>query len=356
MPEAYSPTDDEKKLQVRFTLTGSVHDWELKDKVAFIAFINKKAGLPFGTIGLLRTEQENWKTKVVTVKEFPYASRQTTVELGRLHKISVLTTDRIIQPDMAIYTARAKDIDTGREVDATGACALTKKDGSPLDALSRANKIMHADTKSKRRATLEICGLAFMDDSELDTVDGATEIKLEAPDAVSGGATTPKPSTGESQQSKGNGKASTSPATTTVTTPAPAPQAPVASVVDSPSESAGSNAAPEPQAEAPKGQAAAEPAASSPATNVVTPAARYAAHELMVGGPSDDTLVGADARYLKLIVEECTKTVGWDVPTMSKWLVDAYGLTNSNKKETLTFGMFKLIMNTIDGVLTKAGR
>jgi hypothetical protein len=359
MLKAYEPTNEEKVLLAKYAINKDCVEWSDVDKVRFIACINKKAGLPFGTLGLLRTESnKNFNgTWVKVPKEVIYADRQTTVELGRVNNIDVKLLERDIQLDKyALFVARATDLDTGRGVDATGVCALVKKN-APMDMEGQANKIMHAETKAKRRATLEACGLGFLDDSEIDSIEGAAKVQLSAPDAVSEGATTPKPSTGESLPSKGNGKASTSPATTTGTTPAPAPQAPAASAADSPSESVGNNAAPEPQAEAPKEQAAAEPAASSPSTDAVIPvAARYASNELMIGGPADGELVGADARYLKFIIDECTKTVGWDVPTMSQWLKDAYGLTNSNKKEVLTFGMFKLIMNTIDGVLTKAGR
>jgi hypothetical protein len=60
--------------------------------------------------------------------------------------------------------ARTKD---GREDEDIGAVVL------PASGDSRANALMKAITKAKRRVTLSICGLGQTDESELDTMPGA---------------------------------------------------------------------------------------------------------------------------------------------------------------------------------------
>src|SRR5690606_33168556 len=51
---------------------------------------------------------------------------------------------------------------------AMGAVALTNKRGEDL-----ANALMKAETKAKRRATLSICGLGILDETEIDDMKAA---------------------------------------------------------------------------------------------------------------------------------------------------------------------------------------
>jgi len=48
-----------------------------------------------------------------------------------------------------------------------------------LNAEDRANAIMKAETKAKRRVTLSICGLGFLDESEIENIPGAKMIEGE---------------------------------------------------------------------------------------------------------------------------------------------------------------------------------
>jgi hypothetical protein len=329
MPEAYQPTDDEKKLLARFALEGTVHLWTVKDKIAFIALVNKRAGLPFGTIGLIRTEY-NSKGETI-IKEIPYASRQTTVELGKVNKISVHILEKDIKlGDYALFQARATDIDSGRQVDATGCCALVNQYG-PLKMDAQANKIMHAETKAKRRATLEICGLAFLDDTEVDDMENTVKLELDdkAGDVVSTDATT------KQEAPKGNGK------------PAPAPK--------SPAPPAAETAPPASPQDSPASTASSEEATTTAKaqTSVVPIPKRYAGNPLFEG---DENAIVADKAHVDFIVNGCKVDCGWDGPTMSKWLLDTFGVRAANMKETLTLATFKRIMTGVDTALTSAGR
>jgi hypothetical protein len=61
-------------------------------------------------------------------------------------------------------TARAKDR-TGREDESTGAVALGTLKGDAM-----ANALMKAETKAKRRVTLSLAGLGWLDETELETI------------------------------------------------------------------------------------------------------------------------------------------------------------------------------------------
>jgi len=96
-----------------------------------------------------------------------YALRDCADQLRRLHGISIYITNRERLQDIYIVTARAKDR-TGREDESTGAVAVGTLKGDAL-----ANALMKCATKAKRRVTLSLAGLGWLDETELDTIPGA---------------------------------------------------------------------------------------------------------------------------------------------------------------------------------------
>jgi hypothetical protein len=93
-----------------------------------------------------------------------YALRDCADQLRRLHGISIYIANRERLSDIYIVTARAKDRQ-GREDESTGAVTLGSLKGDAL-----ANALMKAETKAKRRVTLSIAGLGWLDETELDTI------------------------------------------------------------------------------------------------------------------------------------------------------------------------------------------
>jgi hypothetical protein len=93
-----------------------------------------------------------------------YALRDCADQLRRLHGISIYITNRERLGDIYIVTARAKD-KTGREDESTGAVALGTLKGDAL-----ANALMKCETKAKRRVTLSLAGLGWLDETELETI------------------------------------------------------------------------------------------------------------------------------------------------------------------------------------------
>jgi hypothetical protein len=96
-----------------------------------------------------------------------YALRDCADQLRRLHGISIAITSRERMGDLYVVTARARDR-SGREDESIGAVALGSLKGDAL-----ANALMKAETKAKRRVTLSLAGLGWLDETELDTIPGA---------------------------------------------------------------------------------------------------------------------------------------------------------------------------------------
>ena len=106
-----------------------------------------------------------------------YARRDATDQLRRIHGISIRIVSREFMDSLGLYvvTARATIPDPdGREDEAVGAVYVKGLSGEAL-----ANAIMKAETKAKRRVTLSIVGLGWTDESEVESVPGATPVQVD---------------------------------------------------------------------------------------------------------------------------------------------------------------------------------
>ncbi|GAC1448615.1 MAG: hypothetical protein NVSMB70_17980 [Chamaesiphon sp.] len=93
-----------------------------------------------------------------------YVNQSGAAQLRTLHKISLAIASREILDDCCIVTVRATTPD-GRADEATGIVSLENRYGK-LKGMARANAIMKAEGKAKRRATLSICGLGWVADED----------------------------------------------------------------------------------------------------------------------------------------------------------------------------------------------
>lgn len=91
-----------------------------------------------------------------------YATKSCTDQLRTISKISVRVTDRKEVNGLYMVTAQATD-PSGRIDEAIGAINVANLKGEAL-----ANAMMKGETKAKRRVTLSICGLGFLDESEVE--------------------------------------------------------------------------------------------------------------------------------------------------------------------------------------------
>lgn len=96
-----------------------------------------------------------------------YARKECGEQLRKIHGVSVTKLEKEIIDESYVVTTYGRD-KTGKEDVATGVVILTG-----LKGVDRANAMMKAETKSKRRLTLSICGLGLPDESEIDDMKAA---------------------------------------------------------------------------------------------------------------------------------------------------------------------------------------
>lgn len=122
-----------------------------------------------------------------------YARRDATDQIRKAHSVNVTILARELVDGVYVVTAKATMPD-GRTDESIGAVPLCREDGDwktsesgkryfkgngrflPLSPEDRANAIMKAETKAKRRVTLSIVGLGILDETELETVHGAKPV------------------------------------------------------------------------------------------------------------------------------------------------------------------------------------
>jgi hypothetical protein len=104
-----------------------------------------------------------------------YALRDATDQLRSTRSVSIRIVSRDLDAD-GVYTvtARARTAD-GREDESTGCVHIAGLKGENL-----ANAKMKAETKAKRRVTLSICGLGWLDENEVADVKGAKFVEVDS--------------------------------------------------------------------------------------------------------------------------------------------------------------------------------
>jgi len=100
-----------------------------------------------------------------------YALRACTDQLRKIHGISLEIVSRDVSEDTLTVHVRAKAAD-GRIDEDIGVVAFPGN----LRGDARANTEMKAVTKAKRRATLSLAGLGWLDESEIETVKDAKPV------------------------------------------------------------------------------------------------------------------------------------------------------------------------------------
>lgn len=101
-----------------------------------------------------------------------YATKNCTEQLRKLNGVSIEALDDKVVDDLYIVKAKARD-KTGRTDESTGAVNIGNLKGE-----SKANAIMKAETKAKRRVTLSISGLGWCDETEIDSIPGAKKVPV----------------------------------------------------------------------------------------------------------------------------------------------------------------------------------
>lgn len=109
-----------------------------------------------------------------------YACKDATDQLRKINGISLEIVERSVKQsgngELIIVHVRAKD-NTGRVDEDIGVVAVDKSKDKKNDDLIAANSMMKAVTKAKRRVTLSISGLGFLDETEVEDIPSAVKIE-----------------------------------------------------------------------------------------------------------------------------------------------------------------------------------
>lgn len=111
-------------------------------------------------------------------REVLYCTRSGTQQLNKLHQVSHLITSRELIEAVGVYQVTSKaSLPDGRCTESIGAVNIAGLKGEAY-----ANAIMKAETKAKRRATLDLLGLGVLDESETESIPNAEPVSLLVPE------------------------------------------------------------------------------------------------------------------------------------------------------------------------------
>lgn len=120
-----------------------------------------------------------------------YASKTATDQLIAIHKLTVEILDRRHDHDLGVFEVHCRvKFPDGHHVEDFAALSVASLRGDAL-----CNALMKTITKAKRRTVLSACGLGMLDETEVETIPGASTIpasasgSISAPDNNSGHAT-----------------------------------------------------------------------------------------------------------------------------------------------------------------------
>lgn len=147
-------------------LTGDLSALTPEQKVQYIVTLCKRVGLDPAT--------QPFKLLKLQGKVIPYADRSCAAQLNRLHGVSHSIVGRENVEGCYIVTARASA--SGRQTESIGAVPIKGLSGDAL-----CNAMMKAETKAKRRATLDLLGLGMVDETEVGSIAGAVTVDVSAP-------------------------------------------------------------------------------------------------------------------------------------------------------------------------------
>lgn len=168
----------------RVLIGGDLKDLKTEERVSYYSRVCESLGLnpltqPFAYLSL-------------SGKLTLYARKDAAEQLRSVRNISLKILSREMVDGMYVVTCEAST-PSGRTDTSTGVIDCAKLSGE-----AKANAMMKAETKAKRRVTLSICGLGLMDETEVDSVAGARKVSVE--DAHSGRLLAAPKETGQGKQ------------------------------------------------------------------------------------------------------------------------------------------------------------
>lgn len=155
---------DTASIAERAAVMGDLAQMTPQERLAYYAQVCKSTGLnpatrPFDYIKL--------NGRLVL-----YARKDATDQLRNLHGVSITSVQQEVISDVLFVTVTARN-ERGREDTDVGAVPIAGLKGENL-----ANAHMKAVTKAKRRVTLSICGLGWLDETEVASIPDARPVTV----------------------------------------------------------------------------------------------------------------------------------------------------------------------------------
>jgi len=200
-PQELTPQED--YIIGNLVIEGNLAVLSIADKVAYYHAVCKRLGLDPMTQPLQIVKFQG--------KEVLYCGRSGAQQLNHLHKISHSVISRETVNDCYIVTVRAT-LPDGRYTENCGAVSLlSSAKGQLMTGTDFCHAIMKAETKAKRRATLDLVGqMAFMaSDAEMEdmlnieTTKATTEQSVQPATPADMGFGNPPPTGPNIQQAAG---------------------------------------------------------------------------------------------------------------------------------------------------------
>lgn len=205
--ELATPTQLKQEIIANLVLNGDISKLKPDEKVQYYISFCERVGVDPAT--------QPFKLLRLNGREILYCGREGAAQLNHLHEVSHEIIAREIVSGCYVVTAKASTKD--RCETSIGAVPIENLKGDAL-----CNAMMKAETKAKRRSTLDLLGLGMLDESE--TPEEARETKPLLPLKAAVDACNAQPT------SEPNAPAAATPAATVAATKpaaAPAPAAPV---------------------------------------------------------------------------------------------------------------------------------
>ena len=169
--------EERNRLVEHAVIEGDLSNLTPEQRLAYYSKVCESLGLnpytkPFAYLKLSHREQQDGQWRTVT-KLVLYALRDATDQLRSIRLISVVITSREQTDDLYIVTAKATTID-GRTDESIGVVPIAGLKGEAL-----ANALMKGETKAKRRVTLSISGLGWLDETEVTSIPGSETVVVD---------------------------------------------------------------------------------------------------------------------------------------------------------------------------------
>lgn len=157
----------------RLTLNSDLSQLTEEEKRQYYYFVCRKYQLdPFtNPFAFIRFKDSN--------KLQLYARKNCSDQLRKIHGIDAEIVHRG-QIETTVYVEVMVTDKSGRKDTAMGAVPISTEDGRKLSPVQLAHALMTCETKAKRRATLSLCGLSMMDETEVDTLPGIERFDIQS--------------------------------------------------------------------------------------------------------------------------------------------------------------------------------